>query len=69
MLEGLNKRLAEKKIKLDITPALVERLASQGFDPVFGARAMRRYIQDVVEDEVAQFILSGKVQPGTTIEL
>jgi ATP-dependent Clp protease ATP-binding subunit ClpC len=69
MLEALNKRLGEKKIALAISDTLVDRLVAEGYDPVFGARAMRRYIQDQVEDEVAQILLSGKVQPGTTIEI
>lgn len=69
MLEDLNDRLREKKLTLSVTDDLVNRLAAKGFDPVFGARAMRRYVQDQIEDEIAKKILSEKTPPGSTIEL
>lgn len=69
MLEILNKRLSEKKIQLKITDELINRLADEGFDPAFGARAMQRYIQNVVEDEIAKKLLATNVKPGSIIEL
>lgn len=53
---------ADKKITLDVTDALVEKVAAAGFDPDFGARPIKRAIEDLVENKVADYIMAGNVQ-------
>jgi len=67
MLKKLAARMAEKEINLKFTDAAVTKLAKLGFDPVYGARPMRRAIQDKVENALAESILSGKTQRGASI--
>ncbi len=69
MLDRLNQRLAEKKLKLNITDQLVERVAELGFDPVFGARPMKRVIGEKIEDKIAQKILAGEVKKGEIVDI
>jgi len=68
-LEQLNQRLAEKKISLEITDELVEKIAHLGFDPVFGARPMKRVIADKVEDVIAKRLLAGEIKRGERIKI
>lgn len=68
MLKKLQKRLREKSINLIINDALVDALLYHGVDPDFGARPMARAIQDVVEEKVAEWIIAGKLHPGSTLE-
>jgi len=62
-------RLAERKIALDITPAAGERIALDGFDPVFGARPLKRVIQREVVDRVAKALIEGAVTDGDTVTI
>ena len=66
-LENVRARLAERKIGLALTPAAIERLALDGFDPVFGARPLKRLIQREVVDRVATAIIRGEVGEGDTV--
>jgi ATP-dependent Clp protease ATP-binding subunit ClpB len=66
-LARLNKRLADRRIAVEATPAAKEWLALTGFDPVFGARPLRRLIQTTIEDQLAQKVLTGEVHEGTTV--
>jgi ATP-dependent Clp protease ATP-binding subunit ClpB len=66
-LARLNKRLADRRITVEATPAAKEWLALTGFDPVFGARPLRRLIQTTIEDQLAQKVLSGEVREGDTV--
>jgi len=66
-LESVRLRLAERKISLELTPAAIERLALDGFDPVFGARPLKRLIQREVVDRVATSIIRGEVGEGDTV--
>lgn len=68
-LSGLRERLHEKKIDLDITDYALEQLGIIGFDPVFGARPVKRVIQQKIENELANLILSGKLSGNQTIEV
>jgi ATP-dependent Clp protease ATP-binding subunit ClpB len=68
-LEYLRKRLAERDIKLVLEPAARDRLAQAGFDPVYGARPLKRAIQQQVENPLAQRILRGDFGPGDTIRV
>ena len=67
MLKSLAEKMAEKEITLKFTDEAVQKLAKIGFDPVYGARPMRRAIQDKVENSLAESILSGKTERGATI--
>ena len=64
MLKKLKKNLKEKEIDFVITEPLKERIAELGYDPTFGARQMRRVIQDKIENVLAQAILSGQIKRG-----
>ncbi|MEL6949895.1 MAG: ATP-dependent chaperone ClpB [Pseudomonadota bacterium] len=68
-LEDLRRRLAERELILDISNAALERLADAGFDPVYGARPLKRAIQVEVENPLAERILRGDFAPGDTISI
>lgn len=68
-LTGLNTRLKEEQVTVVLTPAAKAKLAEAGYQPEFGARALRRVMQTAVEDVVAQRLLQGLVQRGQTITL
>ena len=66
-LRRLNARLADRRIGVEVTPAAKDWLALTGFDPVYGARPLRRLIQTTIEDQLAQQVLAGEVADGDTI--
>jgi ATP-dependent Clp protease ATP-binding subunit ClpB len=66
-LELLRKRLAERELGLELDDAVMNKLAAVGFDPVYGARPLKRAIQQLVENPLANDILSGKFVPGSII--
>lgn len=66
-LRGLEKRLAERRINLNVTDKAIKWLGDNGYDPVFGARPLKRLITSAVEDKVADLILSGAVGEGSTV--
>ncbi|WP_298723638.1 ATP-dependent chaperone ClpB [uncultured Oceanisphaera sp.] len=68
-LQGLVERLETKGFEVTITEPLLEKLAHAGFDPLFGARPLKRAVQQKVENPLAQAMLSGKVVPGKPLEL
>ena len=63
-LEEVRARLGERKIALELTDAAVERLSLDGFDPVFGARPLKRLIQREVVDRVAKALIEGRGARG-----
>jgi len=67
MVEGLRARLADRSLKLDITPAARELIIERGYDPLYGARPLRRYLQSSVETLLARAILSGDLAAGATL--
>ena len=67
MVESLRKRLADRALKLDITDAAKQLIISRGYDPLYGARPLRRYLQSSVETLIARTILSGELAAGATI--
>ena len=67
MLVSATQQLAEKEIKLEVTDAVKDFLGEKGYDQVFGARPLRRVIQDMVEDKLSESLLRGKFQPGDTV--
>ena len=66
-LADVRKRLADRRIDLVVTPAAMEHLAIDGYDPVYGARPLRRLIQREVTDRVATEIINGTVHDGATV--
>ena len=66
-INRLEKRLAERQITLDITGAALDFLADVGFDPIYGARPLKRTIQREVETKVAKGILAGEYGDGDTV--
>lgn len=69
MIAGVNKTLALQKVSVVVEDSAKQLLVNRGYDPRLGARPMRRVIQRVVENNVAKAILSGMVQPGSTITI
>jgi ATP-dependent Clp protease ATP-binding subunit ClpB len=65
----LHERLAERDINIHLSDSARDKLADAGFDPVYGARPLKRAIQQQVENPLAQEILQGKFKPGDTIEV
>jgi len=63
----LAKRLADRRLMLTVTPAASEWLAVTGFDPVYGARPLRRLIQSAIGDQLAKALLSGEIVDGDTV--
>jgi ATP-dependent Clp protease ATP-binding subunit ClpB len=66
-LRYLHKRLGEREISLELDESARDRLAEAGFDPVYGARPLKRAIQQQLENPLAQQILGGEFGPGDTI--
>ena len=67
MVEGLRKRLADKELGLELTDAAKSLIIERGYDPLYGARPLRRYLQSSVETLIARTILSGDISAGTVI--
>ena len=68
-LSYLHARLADRDIRIQLSDAARDKLADAGFDPVYGARPLKRAIQQQVENPLAQEILQGKFKPGDVIEV
>ncbi|MDE2087070.1 MAG: AAA family ATPase, partial [Xanthomonadaceae bacterium] len=66
-LTALEKRLAERQLKLEISEKALDLLGNVGFDPVYGARPLKRAIQQQLENPLAKEILEGRYAPGSTI--
>jgi ATP-dependent Clp protease ATP-binding subunit ClpC len=69
MIQNVAKRLAEKNIFLEVSEAAKEYMIKQGFDPVYGARPLRRVIQKTLEDRLSEEILAGRVKMGDKVLL
>ena len=67
MLANLAERLENIDIKINFTDAVVDKLAEKGFDPIYGARPLRREIQSAIEDKLSESILDGSVKKGQSI--
>ena len=68
-LKQLGRLLAQKDLTLNVKPRAVEELGREGYDPVYGARPLKRLIQKKIQDRLALMLLNGEVRPGDTIEL
>ena len=67
LIEDLNKRIADKEIVVKLTDAAIDAVIEGGYDPVYGARPLKRYLQKTVETLSARLILEGKAGAGDTI--
>ena len=65
----LRQRLATQNIALEVSDGALDHIAEVGFDPVYGARPLKRAIQKYLEDKIANEVLAGKFAPGTTISI
>ena len=65
----LRKRLADRRMEVELTAAARELIAREGYDPVYGARPLRRFIQREVETRIGRALLSGEILDGATITL
>jgi len=68
-VDRLQKRLAERRLELAVTPAARLWLAENGYDPIYGARPLRRLMQREIDDRLAQAILAGEIQDGDTVRV
>ncbi|PTB84652.1 type VI secretion system ATPase TssH, partial [Pseudidiomarina aestuarii] len=68
-MQRLHQRLADKDYQMELSDAALEHLAAAGFDPVFGARPLKRAIQQELENPLAQRILAGELMPGRLIKV
>src|SRR5471032_60552 len=66
-LGRLRSRLAERELKLELSPEAMDKLIAVGYDPVYGARPLKRAIQRWIENPLAQLILSGQFLPGASV--
>ena len=66
MLDEISNNLIDKGINLEVNKAAKEWICEKGFDPVYGARPLRRVIQDSLEDKISDYLLAGKLKPGDT---
>ncbi|MBE5039367.1 ATP-dependent Clp protease ATP-binding subunit [Ructibacterium gallinarum] len=67
MLKQLSSRLADNKIQAEFTEEAISKIADEGFDPVYGARPLRRAIQSKIEDMIAEEMLEGNVKAGDSV--
>ena len=67
LMEDLNRRLVDKEVRVELSKEAEAYVVDHGFDPVYGARPMKRYLQKTVETEAAKLILADRVRAGDTI--
>ncbi len=68
LFAGIQNKLAERNITISLTPAAKSTIAKAGFDPVYGARPLKRALYEVVEDRLAELILGGEIEEGSSVE-
>ncbi len=67
MVDDLNRRLSEKQLTVELTDAAKQFIIDAAYDPIYGARPLRRYLQHTVETLISRQIIGGQVQPGDTL--
>ncbi len=67
LLAGLNRRLADKRLKVELTDAAKAHILDAAYDPMYGARPLRRYLQHTVENLVGRKIIAGETAPDSTL--
>ena len=68
-IDRLTARLAQRRLQLGVTPAARAWLAEHGYDPIYGARPLRRLMQQQIDDQLANLLLAGKVADGTLVRV
>jgi len=68
-VQRLGRRLAQRRLSLDVSPAAREWLAINGYDPVYGARPLRRLVQSAIGDQLAKQLLAGEIRDGDTVHV
>ena len=68
-VQRLAARLAGRRLTLEVSEAATEWLALQGFDPVYGARPLRRLVQSAIGDQLARELLGGEIREGDTVRV
>ena len=66
-LDRLRKRLADRQIGLEMSPQAREYVADEAYDPIYGARPLKRYVQQYIETPLAKDIIAGKVRDGQMV--
>jgi len=66
-LQQLSKRLAQRRLTLEVSMPAKEWLAERGFDPLYGARPLRRLIQQAIGDQLAKMLLAGEIHDGDVV--
>lgn len=69
LVGGLRQRLADRQVSLELTDEAVRLIAKEGFDPVYGARPLKRFIQRSLETRVARAIIAGEAEEGSTLQV
>ena len=69
LANDLKKRLSDKRLNLVITDEAKDYIADKGYDPVYGARPLKRFLQSAVENAVAKLIIASDPEPDSTIEM
>ena len=67
MTDSLNRRLASRQLRVELTPAAVDSIIDRGFDPSFGARPLKRYLQAHVETLIARRVIAADVAPDSVL--
>jgi ATP-dependent Clp protease ATP-binding subunit ClpB len=68
-LGRLRARLADRRLRLEVSPPAVEWLGEHGYDPIYGARPLRRLVQSTIGDSLAKALLAGEIQDGDTVQV
>ena len=68
-LKDLQRRLADQELSLEVDDAAMDVLVSDGYDPAYGARPVKRAIQRDLENPIAKLVVAGKYVPGSTIRV
>jgi len=68
-IDQLQHRLRDRRIELDVTDEAKQWLVNKGFDPIYGARPLRRLVQTAIGDKLAKGILSGEIHDGDTVKV
>ena len=69
LTEELQRRLADREISLELDDSAVDLAAREGFDPVYGARPLKRYLQRQLETRIGRAVIAGEVMPGSTVRV
>ena len=66
-MKNLNARMEEKQLHVTLTERAMDALIDRGFDPIYGARPLKRYLQSKVETLIARRVIAADVEPGSTL--